>query len=68
MTPRVRFRKGQRVIDRRTGEKATVLATIKGAKGSDGYGLAIVYDSEPDTAVSTGTDYFIPARRRSVRT
>lgn len=56
-----RFKVGDRVIDHRYGVWATVVAIDYAApRGVDGYGIVVEYDDDPDSWVSTGTDYFIP--------
>lgn len=60
----ITFKMGDRVIDYRTNDKATVLYDVTGPRGGDGYGVIVEYDDEPGTSVSTGTDYFRLADER----
>jgi len=52
------YGEGDRVVDVRYGTGAVVKHLDRSQRGGDGYGLVVAYDDEPDTPVSTGSDYF----------
>jgi hypothetical protein len=51
------FKPGDRVRDTRYDDLATVLS-IHADHGDDGFAIVVEYDDEPNTSVSTGSDYF----------
>lgn len=56
------FREFDRVLDTHyDNAPATVIVDVPkiGEPGDDGYAIVVVYDDEPDTLVSTGSDYFV---------
>lgn len=52
------FGEGDRVVDVRYGTSAVVKHLDRSQRGSDGYGVVLAYDDEPDMPVATGSDYF----------
>jgi hypothetical protein len=52
------YGEGDRVVDVRYGTAAVVKYLDRSLRGGDGYGLVVAYDDEPETPVSTGSDYF----------
>jgi uncharacterized protein YlxP (DUF503 family) len=51
------FMRGQRVRDTRYGIEASVVS-VNDWWGRDGHGIAVICDDDPDSVVSTGSDYF----------
>lgn len=50
---------GTVVVDNRCGVTAKVIdVNYDGLRGSDGYGVVVEYSDDPESWVSTGTDYF----------